>query len=140
MKTDHLKIISPKELEDYQDRADDIAGSAWPEFMLHDPIANENWHELFDRFEEYQFAMWDEKAQRMAAMGNSVPFSWDKSLEELPEGGWDWVFLKAIEDHKNSVRPNGASHGHDWKIERLSKSCRASAAEREEQIPFDQYR
>jgi GNAT superfamily N-acetyltransferase len=106
MKTDHLKIISPQELEDYQDRADDIAGSAWPEFMLHDPIANENWHELFDRFEEYQFAMWDEKAQRMAAMGNSVPFHWDKSLEELPDGGWDWVFLKAIEDHKNSVRPN----------------------------------
>ena len=39
-------------------------------------------------------------------MGNSLPFYWDQSLEELPEGGWDWVFLKAVEDHKNGVSPN----------------------------------
>lgn len=74
--------------------------------MLHDPIANENWHELFDRFEEYQFAMLDTESNRMAAMGNSLPFYWDQPLEELPERGWDWVFLKAIEDHKNGVAPN----------------------------------
>ncbi|HMB25287.1 MAG TPA: hypothetical protein VKP08_20735, partial [Anaerolineales bacterium] len=39
-------------------------------------------------------------------MGNSLPFRWDRPLEDLPEGGWDWVFLKAIEDHKNGVTPN----------------------------------
>jgi GNAT superfamily N-acetyltransferase len=74
--------------------------------MMHDPIANENWHELFDRFEEYQFAMWNTESNRMAAMGNSLPFHWDQPLEELPERGWDWVFLKAIDDHKNGVAPN----------------------------------
>ena len=42
----------------------------------------------------------------MAAMGNSLPFHWDKDLSELPEGGWDWVFLQAIENHKNGVVPN----------------------------------
>lgn len=74
--------------------------------MLQDPIANEHWHELFDRFNEYQFALLDTENNRMAAMGNSLPFHWDKTLEELPEGGWDWVFLKAIEDHKNGIKPN----------------------------------
>jgi GNAT superfamily N-acetyltransferase len=74
--------------------------------MMHDPIANENWHELFDRFEEYQFAMWDTEPERMAAMGNSLPFRWDQPLEALPALGWDWVFLKAIEDHENGVAPN----------------------------------
>ena len=74
--------------------------------MLHDPIANKNWHELFDRFEEYQFAMLDTKTNQMAAMGNSLPFHWNKEISELPESGWDWVFLKAIKDHKQGIEPN----------------------------------
>ena len=39
-------------------------------------------------------------------MGNSLPFHWDQELSELPEKGWDWVFLKAVEDHTNGVAPN----------------------------------
>jgi len=100
------QIIVPKDLEDYRDLAGDIAVASWPEFMMHDSIANENWHELFDRFEEYQFAMLDTETNHMAAMGNSLPFHWDKDLSELPEGGWDWVFLRAIENHQNGVKPN----------------------------------
>jgi GNAT superfamily N-acetyltransferase len=42
----------------------------------------------------------------MAAIGNSLPFYWDKPLDELSEGGWDWVFLKAVDDHRNGVLPN----------------------------------
>src|SRR5262245_60268873 len=103
MNTSQFKIISPKDLEDYHERADDITVSSWPEFMLHDPIVDENWHELFDRFEDYQFAMLDIEKDRMAAMGNSLPFYWDQPLDGLPERGWDWVFVKAVEDHKNGV-------------------------------------
>lgn len=106
MDTDRYRIISPNDLETYRDQAGDIADASWPEFMLHDPVANENWHELFDRFKEYQFALLDTETKRMAAMGNSLPFHWDLSIEELPEGGWDWVFLKAIEDQKNGIPPN----------------------------------
>jgi len=106
MNTSRFRIISPDDLSDYRDRAADISEISWPEFMLHDPVANQNWHELFDRFGEYQFAMLDTETDRMAAMGNSLPFHWDQPLEDLPEGGWDWVFRKAVEDHKNGVRPN----------------------------------
>ncbi len=102
----HFKIISPNDLPNYRSLAGDIAEASWPEFMLHDPIAEKHWHELFDRFNEYQFAMLDTDNNRMAAMGNSVPFHWEGDLSQLPEGGWDWVFLKAIEDHKNGVTPN----------------------------------
>ncbi len=106
MSSHRFKIIFPNDLPDYHDLANEIAGAAWHEFMLNDHVANENWHELFDRFEEYQFAMLDTESNRMAAMGNSVPLFWDQPLEELPEGGWDWVFLKAIEDHKNNIKSN----------------------------------
>jgi GNAT superfamily N-acetyltransferase len=106
MNTARFKIISPQDHSDYRDMAGDIAVASWPEFMMHDPIADENWHELFDRFEDYQFAMLDTESNRMAAMGNSVPFHWGQPIEELPEGGWDWVFLKAIEDHNSVTAPN----------------------------------
>jgi GNAT superfamily N-acetyltransferase len=106
MNTSCFQIITPNDLVEYRDRADEIAEASWPEFMLHDPVANENWHELFDRFVDYQFALLDTETNRMAAMGNSLPFHWDKDVSDLPEGGWDWVFLKAVEDHKNGITPN----------------------------------
>jgi len=106
MSLNRFQIITPNDLNDYRDRAGEISEATWPEFMLHDPIANENWHELFDLFSDYQFAMLDTETNHMAAMGNSLPFYWDQPLEELPEGGWDWVFLKAVEGHKNGVTPN----------------------------------
>jgi hypothetical protein len=106
MNTPRFKIISPADLTDYRKRAGEISGASWPEFMLHDPVADENWHELFDRFSEYQFALLDRETNRMAAMANSLPFYWNQPLEELPEGGWDWVFLKAVEDHKQGTKPN----------------------------------
>jgi len=104
-----FKVIFQRDLADYRERTRDLAAAAWPEFMRHDPIANENWHELFDRFEEYQFALWDTENSLMAAMGNSLPFYWEHPFEELPERGWDWVFLKAVEDHRSGVTPNTQS-------------------------------
>jgi GNAT superfamily N-acetyltransferase len=106
MNIPRFQIIHPNDLPNYRDLAGDIGEASWPEFMMHDPIANENWHDLFERFSDFQFALIDTQSSRMAAMGNSLPFCWDKDISELPEGGWDWVFLKAIEDHKNGVAPN----------------------------------
>lgn len=106
MNTSRFKIISPNDLADYRDLAGDIGVASWPEFMMHDAVANGYWHELFDRFSEYQFALFDTEKDCMAAMGNSLPFCWDQPLEALPERGWDWVFLKAVDDHEKGVTPN----------------------------------
>jgi hypothetical protein len=106
MDTQRFQIISPDDLADYRERAGELAEASWPEFMLHDPIANENWHELFERFNDYQFALLDTEKDRMAAMGNSLPFYWNQPLAELPEGGWDWVLLEAVKGHKQGVKPN----------------------------------
>jgi len=109
MNTPQFQIVTPNDLPDYRHQANDIATASWPEFMLHDSVSDENWHELFDRFGEYQFAMFDTANNCMAAMGNSLPFDWEQPIEELSEGGWDWVFLKAIEDHKKGIEPNTQS-------------------------------
>jgi hypothetical protein len=106
MNASRFQFIKPNDLPDYRNQAGDISEASWPEFMLHDPIANENWHELFDRFSEYQFGLLDTQTERLAAIGNSLPFYWDQALEGLPEDGWDWVLLEAVENHKNGKKPN----------------------------------
>ena len=101
-----FRFIRPDELSRYRASALELARGSWPEFMWHDTVAMENWHEFFDRFGKYQSVMIDETEDRVVAMGHSMPFRWDHELVELPEEGWDWVFEKAVQDDKAGVKTN----------------------------------
>lgn len=106
MSTDRFQIITPTTREDYRDLVRGLNKAVWPEFMLHDAVASEHWHELLDRFAEFQLALYDNEDKRVAAMGNSYPLRWDAALEELPDGGWDWSFVEAVKQHKSGLSPN----------------------------------
>ncbi|HSQ61502.1 MAG TPA: GNAT family N-acetyltransferase [Acidobacteriota bacterium] len=77
----------------------------WPEFMFHDPIANEYWHHLRESFPGTNFALKD-PAGAIVAVGHAAPFFWDRPLEELPDAGWDAVFVRAAEDFTAGRSPN----------------------------------
>ena len=106
MNTDRFQVITPSNREDYRDLVRGLTKAAWPEFMLHDQVASELWHELLDSFADYQLALYDTDEKRVAAMGNSFPLRWDYSLESLPEAGWDWAFAEAVNNHKQKLFPN----------------------------------
>ncbi len=106
MNKGRFQVITPGTREDYRDLVRGLTKAAWPEFMLHDAIASENWHELLDRFAEYQVALYDIENDRVAAMGNSFPLRWEDSLQNLPEGGWDWAFVEAVNQHKKGLSSN----------------------------------
>jgi GNAT superfamily N-acetyltransferase len=101
-----FQIVTPLKDAEYRDYVRGMNKAAWPEFMLHEQVANELWHELLERFPAYQIAIYDTEQKRAAAMGNSLPLRWDGTMEDLPEGGWDWAFEQAVHDHKNGVPPN----------------------------------
>jgi len=105
MSSDRFQVITPAHV-DYRDLVKGLTKEVWPEFMLHDAVANELWHELLDRFPEYQLALYDTENHRVAGMGNSFPLRWDEPLKNLPEGGWDWAFQEAVKHHKQGVSPN----------------------------------
>ena len=105
MSSDRFQVITPAHPQ-YRDLVRGLTKEVWPEFMLHDEVANRNWRDLFDRFLEYQLALYDTENHRVAGMGNSFPLRWDGSLESLPEGGWDWAFEEAVRNHKQGVEPN----------------------------------
>lgn len=106
MNADDFQFITPASHPGYRDLVRGLNKIAWPEFMLHDAVANENWHHLLDSFAEYQFALYDPKNDRVAAMANSLPLRWDDALESLPDGGWDWAFEEAVRQHKKGMTPN----------------------------------
>lgn len=83
----------------------DVKVPSWPEFMFHDPLANELWHFLAEDFAEYQFIYRDD-AGATVAVGHTLPFHWDRPIEELPDTGWDGIMRKAVDDLQAGRAPN----------------------------------
>ena len=78
------KIISLEERYDLFERQDKICKEVWPEFMLHDAVANTYWMKFIETFKEYQLLIMDGK--EIFAVINTVPMHFDKSINELSDG------------------------------------------------------
>ena len=105
MSAERFQVITPVH-PDYRNLLRGLTKEVWPEFMLHDAVANEHWHELLDRFADYQVALYDAEKDRVAGIGSSFPLRWDRELKNLPEEGWDWAFQEAVRNHKEGITPN----------------------------------
>ncbi len=92
---------------DLIDAADALATKtgAWPEFMLHDPIADKFFYRLYDTFPAYQMAMLDEVGQ-VVAIGNTIPTTWDGTLDGLPDDGWDATLQLGVSNFRAGIAPN----------------------------------
>ena len=99
----HFQLITPLDTPNYRELVSGMATATWPEFMLHDPVADELWDNLFTLFPEYQFAQFDIRSGRVAAMGNSLALNWDGDPRDLPDGGWDWAFQQAVSDQAHGL-------------------------------------
>jgi hypothetical protein len=85
--------------------ANQINPTAWPEFMLHDPLANLYWGKLATHFSDFQFVLCD-KDDQVVAVGNSIPVAWQASLEDLPDRGWDEMLEKGVRDQESNQPAN----------------------------------
>lgn len=91
---------------DYRDLVATVSEVAWPEFMFHDPVADEHWGKLYQFFPAYQFALLDQQTQQIMGFANSVPLAWHTGLDELPEEGWDWALTRSVSDRLAGQPPN----------------------------------
>lgn len=73
-----------------------LGASPWPEFLDHEPVVNEHWDSLYELAPDYQFALLEEHANSLAAMGNSIPIRWDGDSSMLPDGGIDSVLEDGV--------------------------------------------
>src|SRR5438105_2790896 len=75
----------------------DIHNQVWPRFMRENDVANRAWDYLFSAFPQFQVAVCDDSGAVLAA-GQALPFSWDGSLDTLPEG-WEPATEQAMRDY-----------------------------------------
>jgi hypothetical protein len=99
-----LRLVTLAERPDLADRLSDHNGAAWPEFMLHDPVAARLWDHLDDEFAAWQFLLLDPE-DRIVAAGNSAPLTWDGTVDGLPSG-WDEQFERTVAGRRAGAIPN----------------------------------
>jgi GNAT superfamily N-acetyltransferase len=61
----------------------------WPEFLYHDPVANQFFMRAVRASPELQFRAWDDERDEVVGRGNAIPAAWDGDVASLPDGGLD---------------------------------------------------
>lgn len=91
MSIPEFDVVTIAERPDLIDPIDTVASSAWPEFMLHDAVADQYWGQMLTKFPAFTFALLARDSGAIAAMGNSIPIVWSEPVANLPDRGWDWA-------------------------------------------------
>jgi hypothetical protein len=99
------QILSAKQDSALVDSANKRIHDQWPEFMLHDPVAD-CFTDLYEKLPEFQFVLIKPGSSEPLAIGNSIPLAWHEKMEDLPNDGWDWAMTKGIDDLKAGRVPN----------------------------------
>jgi len=102
----NFRFITPLDTQNFETLMAGMATASWPEFMLHDPIADLYWSDLYRDFPEFQFALFDDETKRVVAIGNSLSLAWNREFKDLPEEGWDWAFQQAFTSPDRSLEPD----------------------------------
>lgn len=71
----------------------------WPEYNLHGDVVNEWWGLLDEEFTEYQFVLYDQEADVVAAEGHTAPMRWDGDDAHLP-ASFDEAIVQAFTQHR----------------------------------------
>ena len=79
------QIFTLAERPELEERLDEIP-DPWPEFIHHDEVARRWWPSLYDRFREFQLALYDEERDAVLGEGCTIPVAWDGRLESLSGG------------------------------------------------------
>ncbi len=90
------------------DRIADLSAEVWPEYNLHGEVTSTHWSQLYERFPDYQFVLYDSDTDDVLAEGQTVPCVWDGQRDHLGPG-IDRTILEAIALHEIGGRANTLS-------------------------------
>lgn len=79
------RLVSLATRPDLPDPMNDFNVAVWPEFMLNDPVMNEQWHHTEDHWPDSQLLLLD-ASDAIAATANTSPLAWDGTDDGLPAG------------------------------------------------------
>ncbi len=79
------QIFTISERPDLENRLDEII-DPWPEFMNHDPVVRRFFPQLYERFRDFQFVLYEPDTDVVLGEACSIPIRWGGRMETLPEG------------------------------------------------------
>jgi hypothetical protein len=77
-------VVSHAERPDLIARLDEIE-NVWPEFMEH-PTFSPYWSRVRREFPDVQLTLYDDESDTVLGRGQTIPFRWDGTWEDLPDG------------------------------------------------------
>ena len=100
----NYKLVTTNGRRELIRAGDNIVEAVYPEFMLHDAVANKWFFQLYEKFPEFQYWLLD--SEKIVGIGNCIPLFWNDKLKYLPEDGWDWAIVKGFKDKEKNIKPN----------------------------------
>jgi len=82
----------------------DLVKQTWNPIILASSVLQENWQKLYEYFPQYQLTL--HLQDQLIGYAVTLPFYWSKSIDDLPEEGWDWLLKEGIANFENNRTPN----------------------------------
>jgi GNAT superfamily N-acetyltransferase len=101
-----MDIVTTADRADLEDEARSAFREKWPEFIFHDAVARTYMARVGEFFPRYDILVLD--GGRVVAGGWGVPFAWDGTVGDLPEG-YDGALARAVEGREAGVAPTAFS-------------------------------
>ena len=100
-----VAVFTADERPDLWQRSQDLFHDVWPEYNHHGNHTGVYFSALFPRHAHLQVLFHDAPSDQVVARGRMIPFRWDGSLGDLPQG-IDGAGLRAVQDSRS---PNAVS-------------------------------
>jgi GNAT superfamily N-acetyltransferase len=79
-------VVPYSERPELVERLEEIE-DVWPEFLYHtDARFNALWRRVWREFPDFQLVLYDDATDSPAGRGQTIPFRWDGTWEDLPNG------------------------------------------------------
>lgn len=101
-----LEIVTASAWPELGDEAAAAFRERWPEFIFHDPVPPQYMSRVNDYFADFDILILIDG--HVAAGGWGVPFAWDVTLADLPEG-YDSALVRSVDDFEAGRSPTAFS-------------------------------
>jgi GNAT superfamily N-acetyltransferase len=101
-----MEVVVSRDRTDLHEEAAAAFRERWPEFVFHGEVAPRYVPRVQELFGDLDLLLLDDG--KVAAGGWGVPFAWDDSVEDLPDG-YDGALVRSVEDHDAGRVPTALS-------------------------------
>lgn len=91
----NYSLVSGNFYLDIHDKISALRKQVWPDFIR---LSDETIFTLYERCPDFQIGLVNKETNDLAAIANSIPFSWHRPISELSDEGVSWIIDKGLHE------------------------------------------